>query len=321
MLPSVRILLLLPGFLAQKQQPVVVERTPVYLPSQPREKPFDVTRRTIQLEEIQAGGPARDGIPALHHPLFISSSEADQVLQPSDVVLGVEFAGTSKAYPIRILNWHEVVNDDVGGQSILITWCPLCGSGMVYDPYVDGKRLTFGVSGRLYKHNLLLFDRETESLWSQLAGQAVSGPLAGTSLRLLPAHLTTWADWKAEYRTTLVLSFQTGFARDYATDPYRDRPLDRRLSLVVSYRGFTKIYPYAELKKAGSSLMDQLGGLSFLIEFNSQTQSVTMRGIAGGNPPNFVAFFAEAKAFYPDAKVFKAHGRNRDSASTRSPTP
>src|SRR5258708_4092794 len=217
----------------QRDGELTVEKKATYIPAGSGQKPFDVTRHVIAPDQIQSGGPPKNGIPAFDHPVFVSSSEAERTLRAEDVLLGMEFAGIAKAYPVRILNWHEVVNDDVGEQPVLISWCPLCGSGVVYDPLVEGHRYTFGVSGLLYQQNLLLFDHETDSLWSQLRGQAVTGPMAGTSLELLPVSMTTWQDWKAEHPQTSVLSFQTGYKRDYARDPYRDFPLDHRLSLVI----------------------------------------------------------------------------------------
>ena len=306
MLHRLFIFAVLAGLASQEQHPVTVERKPVYLPAGVAEKPFDVTRHLIHLEDIQPGGPPRDGIPSLDHPAFTSAAEADRILKPKDVVLGVEFAGVAKAYPVRILNWHEVLNDDVGEQPILVTWCPLCGSGVVYDPRADGRRLTFGVSGRLYKRNLLLYDHETDSLWSQIAGKAVTGPLAGTPLRLLPVIVTTWVSWKRDHPATLVLSFQTGFRRDYLRDPYRDWPLDRRLSLVVSHEGITRVYPYSELKKVGHPLKDELAGLPITIVFDPKDQVATVRSSGEEQPPHFVSFFADAKSFFPRADVFKA---------------
>ncbi len=291
----------------KKDEPVV-ERKATYVPAGPGQKPFDVTRHVIPLNEIQSGGPPKNGIPALDHPTFVSASEGDRSLKAQDMVLAVEFIGVAKAYPVRILNWHEVVNDDVGEQPVLISWCPLCGSGLVFDPRADGPRYTFGVSGLLCQQNLLLFDHETESLWSQLRGRAITGPLAGTSLRLLPVTMTTWRSWKAEHPKTSVLSFQTGYKRDYARDPYRDWPLDRRMALVISSDGQTKIYPYSELKKAGPSLQDEISGLSFSIRFDAKQQSAIV--LAGKQdaapPPHFVAFLGNVRAFFPSAVIFKA---------------
>jgi hypothetical protein len=300
--------LLLPLASAPKQQDdqLIVEKKERYIPAGPGEKPFDVTRHVIRLDDIQAGGPPKNGIPALDHPTFVSASEAERSLKAQDIILGVDSRGSAKAYPEQILNWHEVVNDDVGEQPVLISWCPLCGSGLVYDPRADGRRYTFGVSGLLYRQNLMFFDHETESLWSQLRGGAVAGPLAGTSLRLLPVTMTTWRSWKAEHPQTLVLSFQTGYKRDYSRDPYRDWLLDRRMALVISSKGQTKIYPYSELKKAGPALHDDLAGLMFTIMFDAKQQSATVKPTSGETPPYFVAFLGNVRAFYPNAAMYKA---------------
>ena len=290
----------------EQQDQILVEKKARYIPAGSGQTPFDVTRHVIPLDEIQMGGPPKNGIPALDHPAFISASEANRSLKDQDMVLAVEFFGVAKAYPVRLLNWHEVVNDDVGEQPVLISWCPLCGSGVVYDVRLDGRPYTFGVSGLLYQQNLLLFDHATESLWSQLRGRAVTGPLAGTSLRLLPVSMTTWRNWKAEHPQTLVLSFQTGYKRDYARDPYRDWLLDRRMALVISSKGQTKIYPYSELKKAGPSLQDEIGGLAYTIRFDAKQQSATVQALTPDEPPHFVAFLGSVRAFFPSANIFKA---------------
>ena len=293
------------GFAAQYPPNIKVEKKAAYVPAGKGQKPFNVTRHSIHVKDIQLGGPPKDGIPALDHPLFTSVAEGDQVLRQSDVVLGLEFDGIAKAYPLRILNWHEVVNDDVGNQPVLVSWCPLCGSGVVYSPIWEGQRHTFGVSGLLYKRNLLLYDHETESLWSQLGGSAVTGDLAGTLLQLLPVIQTTWARWKSEHRGTVVLSFNTGFRRDYSKDPYGDWQIDRRLAVVVEINRSTKLYPFSELKKVGTSLTDDIGGMKLSVLFDRHTETVIVRGQNGEQIPHFVAFLADAKAFYPDAPIFK----------------
>jgi hypothetical protein len=293
-------------FPGQLEEGLVVEKKATYIPAGSFQKPFDVTRHVIALDLIQSGGPPKDGIPALDHPVFTSAEEADHDLKSEDMIVGVEFAGVAKAYPVRILNWHEVVNDDVGVQPILITWCPLCGSVVVYDPRREGRRYTFGVSGLLYQQNLLLFDRDTESLWYQLRGQAIAGSLAGTYLRLLPMTMSTWRSWKADHPQASVLSFRTGYKRDYSREPYRDWPLDRRMPLVISLDRQTKIYPYSELKKAGSLVHDELGGLSFIIVFNANQQSATVQVSTGETPPHLVAFLGDARMFFPNAAAYKA---------------
>ncbi len=158
----------------------------------------------------------------------------------------------------------------------------------------------------LYQRNLLLYDRQTESLWSQLLGKAATGPLAGTTLRLLSAVQTSWAAWKKMHPKTLALSFQTGHQRDYSLDPYANFGLNRRQALVAEVDGNVKIYPFSELKKAGSSFSDEIAGQRLTIEFDSQHQTAYVRGLNGLSIPSFIVFFAEAKAFYPHAPVFKA---------------
>lgn len=299
-------LALLAAALPAAAHDVKAEKTPTSIPAGAGQRPFDVTVHAVPLNEIQKGGPSRDGIPVLAHPPFLSAGEADKVLRKTDLVLGIAAEEAAKAYPVRILNWHEVVNDDVGSLAVLITWCPLCGSGIAFDPRVGGNKHTFGVSGLLYKRNLLLYDHESDSLWSQLAGKAITGPLAGTSLRFLPSTVTTWDQWRKEHPATTVLSFQTGYQRDYSLDPYRDLPLDRRLALVVSTETSATIYPYSELKKAGPFVKDALGGKEFVIAFNSKNNTATLEGAAAAQLSHFVAFVADARAFYPQAKIFKS---------------
>ncbi len=293
------------AFASQRVPEIRIEKKPVYLPAGRGQKPFNVTRHLVPLNLIESGGPAKDGIPALDHPRFISAAEADGVLKPSDPVVGLEFAGTAKAYPIRILNWHEVVNDHVGRQPVLVSWCPLCGSAIVYNPVAGGVRYIFGVSGLLYKRNLLLYDRETESLWSQLGGLAATGDLAGTSLELLPSTHTTWARWKREHPGTLVVSFQTGYRRDYSSDPYRDWQLDRRLVLAVQVGGNIRLYPFSQLRKARSPVDDVVAGEQITILLDTRDETATVQNQNGAPIPHFVAFLADARAFYPDAPIYK----------------
>src|SRR5260370_10766393 len=177
--------------------------------------PFDNTHHSVPIEEILPGGPPKDGIPATIHPKFVSASDGDKFLKKHDKVLEGEYNGVAKAYPFRILNWHEVVNDNFNGKPVVVTWCPLCLSGIVYDPEDRGSKLTFGVSGKIYKSNLLMYDRETGSLWSQMLQRAIAGPLTGAVLAMLPAEHSTWEHWRTEHPNPLVLSLGTGFKPNY----------------------------------------------------------------------------------------------------------
>jgi len=148
---------------------------------------FSLSPTLIPADQILSGGPPKDGIPALTNPNTESAQHASLWLQEHDLVLGIVIQGKARAYPIRILNWHEIINDRIRGKSFVISYCPLCGSGMAFD--TDDR---FGVSGMLYQSDVLLYDKKTESLWSQLMMQAVAGSRTGEKLKLLPVKHSTW---------------------------------------------------------------------------------------------------------------------------------
>ena len=170
---------------------------------------------------------------------------------------------------------------------------------------IEGRRLVFGVSGLLYQGNLLFFDRETDSLWSQLLSEAVTGFMAGTRLAVLPAENTTWAAWRNKYPKTLVMSLVTGYQRNYAEDPYKEFPLARDEALLVSLQGVTKIYPLGQLKKANPVIVDQLGGDSVTIEFDKKSKTALVRGADPKRLIFFVSFLGKLKAFYPEAEIYR----------------
>jgi hypothetical protein len=172
-----------------------------------------------RVEEIQWGGVRVDGIPALDNPPMLPAGEADY-LQPDDAVFGLTINGESRAYPLRILDWHEMANDVIGGVPVSLAYCTLCGAAIAYDGRgPDGTTYTFGSSGFLYRSNKLMYDRPTRTLWNHLTGEPVLGELAGTDLRLklLPVVLTTWQEWRTQHPDTLVVDIDTGFSRDYST--------------------------------------------------------------------------------------------------------
>jgi hypothetical protein len=171
----------------------------------------------IRPEEVEWGGVPVDGIPALTHPAMIRAAVASY-LTPSDPVFGLAINSDARAYPLRILDWHEMVNDIVGGIPVSLAYCTLCGSGITYDGRgAAGTVYTFGSSGLLFRSNKLMYDHQTRTLWNQLTGEPVLGPLAAHSvaLRLLPVVLTTWADWQAQHPATRVLDPDTGYDRPY----------------------------------------------------------------------------------------------------------
>ena len=171
----------------------------------------------IRPEEIVWGGVRKDGIPALTRPVTVAASQAT-FLEDDEPVFGLELGGASRAYPQRILDWHEMVNDVVGGRHFSLSYCTLCGSAIAYATgTTDGKPLLFGSSGLLYRSNKLMYDDGTLSLWSNLTGEPVVGPLVGRGLRLtpLPLTITTWSDWRTRHPETTVVSLATGHRRDY----------------------------------------------------------------------------------------------------------
>ncbi|MFN2387310.1 MAG: DUF3179 domain-containing protein, partial [Thermoanaerobaculia bacterium] len=172
----------------------------------------------IRPEEIVWGGVKKDGIPALKNPRSIAAAAAS-FLEESEMVFGVAFRGEARAYPQRLMDWHEMVNDTVGGQAFAISYCTLCGSAIAFATQLsDGRSLLFGSSGLLYRSNKLMYDEGTLSLWSNMTGEPVAGPLAGRGIALpvLPMTVTRWGDWKRSHPETSVASLQTGFDRDYS---------------------------------------------------------------------------------------------------------
>ena len=196
---------------------------------------FDLSKATIPNKEIHSGGPGRDGIPSIDAPKFIAAAQVD-FLRDDDSVVSLSRGGKSRAYPLRILVWHEIVNDKFGGDEIAVTYCPLCGTAMVFNRKIAGKVRTFGVSGLLYQSDVLMFDREKESLWSQLKMQAVSGGDAGSDLTWLPSEQMSWKAWRAKNPDGEVLSTATGHRRNYGLN---DTPKIAALLLIVGpLKGF-----------------------------------------------------------------------------------
>ncbi len=176
----------------------------------------NTAKTSIALEKILDGGPGKDGIPALTNPAFVSQTEAKKFLKDEMEGIKVTVGKTTRFYPYNILVWHEIVNDVVEGKPLVVTFCPLCGSAIVFD--AEGE--TFGVSGKLYESNLLMYDKSTESLWSQIIGEAVVGERMGAKLSIYPSQVISFKDLKMRYKGAQVLSAKTGYSRDYSFYPY-----------------------------------------------------------------------------------------------------
>jgi hypothetical protein len=247
----------------------------------------------IRLEEIAWGGVVKDGIPALVDPTHVSPAEADY-LQEDELVFGVQINGDARAYPLRILDWHEMFNDRVGGVPLALAYCTLCGSGILYETQVPGRAepFVFGSSGFLYRSNKLMYDRQTHSLWNQFTGRPVVGPLTGSGieLKVRPVTITSWQSWLERHPDTKVLSLETGYARDYQpgrpygayfADPELMFPAlvpDARLKpkeYVFALRagGHEKAWPLSDFA-GGKVINDTVGGLDVVLIGDAATRTV-----------------------------------------------
>ncbi len=282
---------------------------------------FRIDNALIPVDDIKKGGPPRDGIPSLENPTFVTADDVTY-LKGHDRILGISINGVSRAYPIRILNYHEIVNDVIGDTAFVVTYCPLCGSGAAFEAAINGRSYEFGVSGLLYNSDVLMYDRETGSLWSQLMVQAVTGAMKGTRLQQLPLSHTSWQEWVERYPETRVLSNKTGYSRNYRIDPYPAYGKDGRLYFPVThsskkYRrkeivmgleidGRFKAYPFNELKKGAHRFDDEFAGETFSVEFDATHQTARVVKADGAELPTIMAFWFAWYAFHPETVVHDA---------------
>ncbi len=210
---------------------------PVELPQAENSPPEDVPSALADMRDaafpeplldpelIVSGGPPPDGIPAIDNPKFERASDVTWLAE-DEALLAVTLNGETRGYPYQILTWHEIVNDTLGDVPVAVTYCPLCNSGVGFDRRVDGKVLDFGTSGRLYASNLVMYDRQTESLWPQLTGEAAVGVMTGTKLEFIPVFPVGWSDFKESHPDAWVLSRDTGHTRSYGRNPYAGYDVD-----------------------------------------------------------------------------------------------
>jgi len=283
---------------------------------------FDLSNPLVPADQIVSGGPPKDGIPAIDEPGFLKPFESKHI-DANTRVLGLNYNGIAKAYPISILNWHEIVNDEFKGQPISITYCPLCGTGMAFDA---SNTQGFGVSGLLYNSDMLLYDRKTESLWSQIMAKAISGELKGQHLNSLPLTQTTWSTWLTQHPDSLILSSETGYERDYDQSPYIGYPTsevqyfptehsDNRFKKKESVIGLVinkkqKVWPLSELNKAHLPYQDSLDGKSILVNYDSKSDMAWIVDEENKLLPAIRGFWFAWIAFYPDTEVFLSPDAN-----------
>ncbi|MDP6555244.1 MAG: DUF3179 domain-containing protein [Pirellulaceae bacterium] len=281
---------------------------------------FDLSRATIPSTEVYRGGPPKDGIPALTDPRMVLADDA-AYLGETDRVIGVTLGGEARAYPIKILNYHEVVNDSIGGQPVAITYCPLCDSAAAFDRRAGSQIREFGVSGLLYNSNVLMFDRKAivESLWSQMMTASVSGPSARQNLKTIPLELTTWSDWRRRNPTTIIMSINTGHDRDYRRSPYELYfaslqelvfPVDKtsdRLPMKAPVLGVwtddtARAFPLSAFDEKNTTLEDELNGRVISLVYNPKARSLRIEHADDGVQWVYSLWFAWY-AFHPDTDV------------------
>lgn len=254
-------------------------------------------RRTIEYDEVLSGGPPRDGIPSIDAPQFVNFEAAAPWLADNEPVIALEIAGDARAYPLQVLTWHEIANDTVGGVPVVVTFCPLCNSALVFDRRVGNELYEFGVSGLLRNSDLIMYDRTTESLWQQFTGEGIVGDHAGNQLTFLASSLVSFADFREAFPEGQVLSRETGFSRSYGRNPYEGYdsigsdpflfrgPIDGRLAAVervvtVSQpdQAIDIAYPLSVLSAAGV-INDSQGGQDLVVFFASGTNSALGSGV------------------------------------------
>ncbi len=256
-------------------------------------------KHSVPLTEIRSGGPPKDGIPALDRPKFVSVADAGGWLKAAEPVIALTVGAESRAYPMQILVWHEIVNDTVGGVPVTITFCPLCYTAIAFDRRAAGRVLDFGTTGNLRSSDLVMYDRQTESWWEQVIGQAIVGDLTGTQLTILPASIVSWDTFRLAHPEARVLSRDAGFNRSYGVNPYsgydqaNSRPFlfdgrpDGRLApkehvVTVSLGGEDVAYPYTVLKQR-RVVHDSVGGTTLEVLYRPGTASgLDAGGVADG---------------------------------------
>jgi len=271
--------------------------------------------------EIMSGGPPKDGIPAIDDPKFRKASTETRI-GGREPVITVEIAGDVRAYPVRYLTWHEIVNDTVGGVPVAVTFCPLCNSGITFDRRVPQGTLSFGVSGKLRNSDMVMYDRETQSWWQQAMGEAIVGDLLGTQLTQLPTWMESWDEFRARHPEGLVMD-EPDFRRQYGRNPYvsydsSTRPflysgenpphgipaLARVVRIGEAAWPLTRLADAGEITESGVTLSWAAGQASALdkgsIANSRDVGTVRVRDGQGRDVAHDVMFAFAFHAFWPD---------------------
>ncbi len=279
----------------------------------------DGVKYIVDPKKILGGGPPKDGIPSIDNPDFTSVEEADKWIEDDELVLAIIYRGVKRVYPHKIMVWHEIVNDTIAGDPILITYCPLCGSGIAYESRINGQAVEFGTSGKLYNSNLLMYDRMTDSYWTQITGRAIVGELSGTLLTPISIDTVVWEDWKNAHPDSEVLSRNTGFARNYDRDPYGDyyentsiwfpiEKSDDRLHpktfiLGIEVNGVHKAYQDKDLREL-KVIEDTVGGVRIRLEKDDAGIVKVINLDTGEEIVKEGDFWFAWAAFHPDTELY-----------------
>jgi len=275
----------------------------------------------VKEEDLLQGCFGKDCIPSIDNPKFETADQADIWLQGDDRVFAINYDGILKAYPQRIMNWHEIVNDEINGTPVAITFCPLCGSAVTFERSVDGVITEFGVSGKLHNSDLIMYDRYEGNLWQQITGEAIVGPAArrDEKLKQVPIITTMWGEWKTKHPTTQVLSRDTGFSRDYDRYPYGTYEQDDQLLFGVegldqSLQIKTVVYGI-EIDGKPKAYPEEIFNRSSIIEDSVENTQIKLEKGDGGEIvvtnvetdekiiPIRLFWFAWA-AFHPDTELY-----------------
>ena len=302
-----------------------------------REWSTDFSKYSVPIEEFTSGGPPKDGIPAIDEPRFIEVEEADAFLEPNEPVAVLERNGEVHAYPIQILVWHEIVNDEIAGAPVTVTYCPLCNSTVAFSRELEGRLLDFGTTGRLRNSDLVMYDRQTESWWQQLTAEAVVGELTGSKLEVLPSQILSWKEVMRAHPGAAVLSRDTGNRRDYGANPYvgyddpdsrpfllegdaDDRlPPKERVTTVRIGESAAVIYPFTRLARQ-APINDRIDGSPVVVLFDPGVGSALDRAtVAGGRDVGAAAVFdrrLDSRELSFEAGPSPGTARDRETGST-----
>lgn len=273
----------------------------------------------VPLDEIISGGPPRDGIPPIDNPKFVDAKKAKDFVKDDTLGILVKVDNNIRFYPYNILTWHEIVNDEVDGKPLSITFCPLCATGIVFEREVNNKILDFGTSGKLYQSNLVMYDRQTDTLWSQAEGRAIRGDLFPTKLTTYPSSILEFSKAAELNPGMKVLSTDTGHIRNYRLNPYQgyedtediyfpiknsDKRLPAKLLIYgISIDGKFKAYDYDKLIQKGE-LSDTLNGHSLEISITDEDEIIVFDKSANKRIVGFNSFWFSFATHNPDAEIW-----------------